>query len=158
MTPSNPTTRFAAVQVMSDSERTISGYKAQCELLAEQLEVLIAGCEARKQSLICEGNAKQTECLPSECLIDPHNQACSNLPKDSVLLGVPPAGVHILVLYQSVIAAVLDSTRHTMCLFCVYCSNMRPCCSLRRSSKHLCCEEADGASSRCNTLPGAHSQ
>lgn len=31
------------------------GYKAQCELLSEHLELLIAGCEARTQSLICEG-------------------------------------------------------------------------------------------------------
>eukprot|EP00775_Hariotina_reticulata_P003342 gene3342-3618_t len=37
------------------SERVLCGYKAQCELLAEQLEVLVAGCEGRQQSLICEG-------------------------------------------------------------------------------------------------------
>lgn len=33
------------------------GYKAQCALLSEHLELLIAGCEARTQSLICEGEA-----------------------------------------------------------------------------------------------------
>jgi hypothetical protein len=43
------------VQAASDAERALCGYKAQCRLLAEQLEVLIAGCEARTQSLICEG-------------------------------------------------------------------------------------------------------
>lgn len=42
-------------QACSDGERTLAGYKAQCELLAEQLELLVAGCEARQQSLICEG-------------------------------------------------------------------------------------------------------
>eukprot|EP00879_Flechtneria_rotunda_P028034 GHRR01030108.1.p1 GENE.GHRR01030108.1~~GHRR01030108.1.p1 ORF type:complete len:322 (+),score=79.89 GHRR01030108.1:125-1090(+) len=42
-------------QLASAHERTLCGYKAQCELLADQLEVLIAGCEARQQSLICEG-------------------------------------------------------------------------------------------------------
>jgi hypothetical protein len=37
----------------------LCGYKAQCELLAEQLEVLVAGCEARQQSLICEGTRRR---------------------------------------------------------------------------------------------------
>lgn len=43
------------LQSSSESERALYGYKAQCELLAEHLEQLIAGCEARTQSLICEG-------------------------------------------------------------------------------------------------------
>jgi hypothetical protein len=45
----------AAAQASTEGERTLAGYKAQCELLAEQLELLVAGCEARQQSLICEG-------------------------------------------------------------------------------------------------------
>ncbi|WIA21771.1 hypothetical protein OEZ85_000930 [Tetradesmus obliquus] len=44
-----------AGKACSEGERTLAGYKAQCELLAEQLELLVAGCEARQQSLICEG-------------------------------------------------------------------------------------------------------
>ncbi|KAF8059755.1 LPA1 [Scenedesmus sp. PABB004] len=40
---------------LSEGERVLCGYKAQCELLAEQLELLVAGCEARRQSLIVEG-------------------------------------------------------------------------------------------------------
>lgn len=46
------------LQVLSSGELAVSGYKAQCELLAEQLEVLIAGCEARQESLICEGRGR----------------------------------------------------------------------------------------------------
>jgi hypothetical protein len=43
------------LQATSESELAVYGYKAQCELLSEHLELLIAGCEARTQSLICEG-------------------------------------------------------------------------------------------------------
>jgi Ser/Thr protein kinase RdoA (MazF antagonist) len=47
------------LQAATDGERTLAGYKAQCELLAEQLELLVAGCEARHQSLICEGERRR---------------------------------------------------------------------------------------------------
>jgi hypothetical protein len=33
----------------------IAGYKAQCALLAEPITALVAACEARCQSLVCEG-------------------------------------------------------------------------------------------------------
>jgi hypothetical protein len=46
------------LQAATDGERTLAGFKAQCELLAEQLELLVAGCEARQQSLICEGERR----------------------------------------------------------------------------------------------------
>lgn len=39
----------------SEAERALYGYKAQCGLLSGHLETLIEGCEARMQSLICEG-------------------------------------------------------------------------------------------------------
>lgn len=43
------------MQTSSEAERALYGYKAQCGLLSEHLETLIEGCEARMQSLICEG-------------------------------------------------------------------------------------------------------
>jgi hypothetical protein len=44
-----------SLQATTEGERVLCGYKAQCQLLAEHLQRLIAGCEARTQSLICEG-------------------------------------------------------------------------------------------------------
>jgi hypothetical protein len=37
------------------AERTVRGYKTQCELLYEYLSRLVACCEASCSSLICEG-------------------------------------------------------------------------------------------------------
>ncbi|GIL89526.1 hypothetical protein Vretimale_1911 [Volvox reticuliferus] len=42
-------------QVPSAHDLAIRGYKAQCELVSEQLEQLICGFEARRQSLVVEG-------------------------------------------------------------------------------------------------------
>ena len=33
----------------------MQGYKGQCELVLESLQRLIASCEARRESLVCEG-------------------------------------------------------------------------------------------------------
>lgn len=33
----------------------LQGYKGQCELVLESLQRLIASCEARHESLVCEG-------------------------------------------------------------------------------------------------------
>lgn len=52
--------RPAAVQTSSEADRALYGYKAQCGLLSEHLETLIEGCEARMQSLICEGQCVST--------------------------------------------------------------------------------------------------
>ncbi|EFJ46166.1 hypothetical protein VOLCADRAFT_105596 [Volvox carteri f. nagariensis] len=42
-------------QGLSAHDLAIRGYKAQCELISEQLEQLISGFEARRQSLVVEG-------------------------------------------------------------------------------------------------------
>ncbi|GFR45169.1 hypothetical protein Agub_g6554 [Astrephomene gubernaculifera] len=49
------TAATAAAPAPSAHDQAIRGYKAQCELVSEQLEQLICGFEARRQSLVVEG-------------------------------------------------------------------------------------------------------
>jgi hypothetical protein len=53
----HPTPIFPALFPLTQEERVIAGYKAQCALLAEPITALVAACEARCQSLVCEGES-----------------------------------------------------------------------------------------------------
>ncbi|CAD7698931.1 unnamed protein product [Ostreobium quekettii] len=47
--------RTIGLEGLSDSQRAVKGYKAQSEMVMEHLGRLIAECEGRNESLLCEG-------------------------------------------------------------------------------------------------------